>query len=240
MSAAAMAATFVMATAVIRSGMKGSGIEPQRRICVTCYTPTQSEWYCANAVLLTYLLNGEILLLFIRTWPSRQKRAHSDRTLCSTVTRDPLVMKLRDLGYGTHISISAAASLTIKYLLEELHNRGHPCMATIRGPATMTCPHQTGSARTCNNCGDSPCGDSHHMAAPPVGGLRQCGRRTLATNLHLWLRVHSNAIVTAAHWCSRSLMQPLTDAGAHWCSRSLMQVLTDAIPHMLGTQYHNY
>ena len=37
-------------------------------------------------MLLTYLLNGEILL-FIRTWPSQQKRALGDRTRYSAVTR---------------------------------------------------------------------------------------------------------------------------------------------------------
>ena len=104
-------------------------------------------------------------------------------------------------------------------------------------------------ARSCNNdmlppnrkceelshyCGDSPCGDSPHMATPPVGGLRQFSRRTLATKLHPWLWVHSNAIVAAAHWCSCSLMQLLIDTAAHWCSChwcscSLMQLLPHAV-----------
>ena len=122
---------------------------------------------------VTYLLNGEILLLFIRTWPSRQKRAHSDRTLCSTVTREPLATKLRAL---------AALPLMVNFI-GGLMVHGHSCMPAIRGPATMTCSHQTGSARSCHTIVATPPVAIPPMATPPVGGLRKCGRRTLATKL---------------------------------------------------------
>ena len=41
---------------------------------------------CANAALHTYLLNGDILLLLVRSWPLPQKRALGDRTHYSAVT----------------------------------------------------------------------------------------------------------------------------------------------------------
>ena len=50
---------------------------------------------CANAALLTHLLNGDILLLLIRRWPSQQKRALGDRTRYSAVQRWPLVTTAR-------------------------------------------------------------------------------------------------------------------------------------------------
>ena len=132
---------------LLRSDLKDSGIKPQRRICVTCYTPTLSKWYCANVVLLTYLLNVEILL-FIRRWPSQQKRAHSDRTLCSTVTREPLATKLR--ARIPHASLSAIAfdhkfywwyyTIVTTHAWsqsEELQQWHAPTKPEVRGPATI-------------------------------------------------------------------------------------------------------
>ena len=56
--------------------------------------PHKHEDTGANAALLTYLLNGEILLL-IRRWPSQQKRALGVRTRYSAAQRWPLVTTTR-------------------------------------------------------------------------------------------------------------------------------------------------
>ena len=57
--------------------------------------PHKHEDTGANAALLTYLLNGDILLLLIRRWPSQQKRALGDRTRYSAAQRWPLVTTAR-------------------------------------------------------------------------------------------------------------------------------------------------
>ena len=57
--------------------------------------PHKHEDTGANAALLTYLLNGDILLLLIRRWPLQQKLALGDQTRYSAAQRWPLVTTAR-------------------------------------------------------------------------------------------------------------------------------------------------
>ena len=65
----------------VRSGVKDSGIGHNSWHVLRVTPPHEHNLTGAfvNATLLTYLLNGEILL-FIQTWPSQQKRTLGDRT----------------------------------------------------------------------------------------------------------------------------------------------------------------
>ena len=87
---------------------------------------------------VTYLLNGEILL-FIRTWPSQQKRALSDWTCYSAARRlsssaaaggdDAIATTLRP--WLLHASIGSQRLSLIINFFGDLADRSHPCMLLL-------------------------------------------------------------------------------------------------------------
>ena len=103
------------------------------------------------------------------------------------------------LGYHTLFDVGIAFEIFIRGL-------SRPCMPAIRGTATMTCSHRTGSARTYNTI----------VAIPPYddstcGGLRQCCRRTLATKLHSGYESIATLLwLLQQQCCKRSLLPFLT------------------------------
>ena len=127
----------------------------------------------ANAVLLTYLLNGEILL-FIRTWPSQQKRAPGDRTRYSRRPGSLAAQRRRHSNDTAPLVTARLGSrhlpLIIKFYWGDKADRGHPCTALMHVPRLFA---RTGSAMICIRQG-SGSGEDLQQA-------RICDRRGSAT-----------------------------------------------------------
>ena len=191
---------------LLRSGLKDSRIKPQRRICV--------EMLC---YLLTY-------------WMAKFYYYSYDHDLRD---RNAPIVTVRWRS-GDDATAARRAWIPHVYLAAIAFDRKFYWWINRPWP-----PMHGRNPRTCNNDMLPPnrkCEDLQqlwrfpHMATPPVGGgLRQCGRRTLATKLHLWLRVHSNAIDAVAHWCRCSLSTCINDAGAHWCHPSHAGILRNTL-----------
>ena len=98
-----------------------------------------------NATLLTYLLNGEILL-FIQTWPSQQKRTLGDRTRYSAARGRP---HRNDSASFTTTSLDLGGAFDHKnFIGVRLANCGRPWM-TAREELLFTtrrCPWQRDAA----------------------------------------------------------------------------------------------
>ena len=97
--------------------LKHSRIEPRVTL------PYIHNHACANAALLTYLLNGGNFYYYLYE-PSQQKHAHGGRTHYSTAQRRPLVRTARLS--PQHLS-TAGVTFDCKISLGVQLTHGHPC-----------------------------------------------------------------------------------------------------------------
>ena len=123
-----------------------------------------------NATLLTYLLNGEILL-FIQTWPSQQKRTLGDRTRYSAARGRP---HRNDSASFTTTSLDLGGAFDHKHFIGgRLANCGRPWM-TAREELLFTtrrCPWQRDAAEpSMPRCiqGISPLSGGYCGVPPPL------------------------------------------------------------------------
>ena len=128
-----------------RSGMKNSNWATTADMSHVLHLHMNTIGTFVNATLLTYLLNGEILL-FIQTWPSQQKRTLGDRTRYSAARRRP---HRNDSASFTTTSLDLGGAFDHKnFIGGRLVNCGRPWM-TAREELLFTtrrCPWQRDAA----------------------------------------------------------------------------------------------